>query len=200
MEIKHSVNEYLLSIRLVDMRCKHALSTSDKGREVIRLSSLIGYASAEWGFHSNHLDIRYHADVIMKMEKDGYTHAQRVVICNYDFCKEPCIWLDNMHSAVLAVRRHGMNVRLKDIPFYVVDISGNEPVVSENDTGVLDMELKHIEGAVDCAYKRHEWSNSEQLVNLNYRLGEFLSDNPVLLTCREYFGTDGAVRGPKCRI
>lgn len=118
--INHLVDGYLLNMRLLDMRCKHALRTSDMGREVILLSTSIGYEIAEWGLHSNHVDVKYHADVIMKMEEDGYDHTERIVICRYDFMDEPCIWLDNLHSAVRYVRKYGTDVRLKDIPFYIV--------------------------------------------------------------------------------
>ena len=163
MKIKHCVSNELLNMRLIDIRCKHAMRTSDRACEVIQFSSIIGYDIAEWGACSNHVDIRYHADVIMKMEEDNYNHAERIVICNYDFYKKPCIWLDNIHSAVMYVRKYGLNVTLKDIPFY----------------------------------KRQERSNSKDLIDLNYLFGEFLTDNPVLLACTDYFGTDGALRGAK---
>lgn len=197
MKIKHCVSNELLNMRLIDIRCKHAMRTSDRACEVIQFSSIIGYDIAEWGACSNHVDIRYHADVIMKMEEDNYNHAERIVICNYDFYKKPCIWLDNIHSAVMYVRKYGLNVTLKDIPFYVIDISNNEPIISENEPGTLDMNMQHIEDAINCAYKRQERSNSKDLIDLNYLFGEFLTDNPVLLACTDYFGTDGALRGAK---
>lgn len=195
MQIRNYVDDTLLNMRLIDLRCKHAMHTSYKADEVIRLSSLIGYDIAEWGLHSNHVDIQYHVDVIMKMEEDDYNHPLRIVICKYDFQDEPCIWIDNIHSAVRYVRQHGHRVKLRDVPFYIVDITGDYPVISENGTRLIDM--KHIDGAVDCAYKRLERSDLKELVDLNYKFGEFLLDNPVLLTCRSYFGTDGATRGPK---
>lgn len=196
MKIQHFVDENLLNMRLIDMRCKHALKTSDKACEVIRLSSFIGYDIAEWGACSNHIDIRYHADVIMKMEADHYNHAERIVICRYDFYDNPCIWIDNLHSAVMYIRKYGYDVKLNDIPFYVIDISGNETTVSENGYGIL-LDIQHIGNAVICAHKRFERSNSKELIDLNYTLQDFLNDNPILLTCTDYFGTDGATRGAK---
>lgn len=197
MEIRHYVDNKLLNMRLIDMRCKHATDASEKGREVIRLSTPLGYDFAQWGLNGGHTDIRYHADVIMKMEEDNYCHPERIVICSYDFQKEPCIWLDNIHSAVRYVRKFGGGVKVKDIPFYVIDISNLEAIVSENGEGVLDMNMQHISEAIFCAWKRKERSDSKELIDLNYRLGDLLTDNQILLTCRHYFGTGGAVRGAK---
>lgn len=195
MQILDHVDNKLLNMKLIDMRCKHAMHTSYKANEVIRLSKLISYDIAEWGLHSNHVNIHYHADVIMKMEEDNYNHPLRIVICKYNFTNVPCIWIDNIHSAVRYVRKYGHKVLLKDVPFYVVDITNNEPIISTNNIRFINME--HIDGAIECAYKRLKRSNSKELIDLNYTLNNLLLDNPVLLTCRDYFGTDGATRGSK---
>lgn len=185
-KVNHQVDECLSDMLLVDMRCKHALRTSDRGREVIRLSSLIGYEIAEWGLHVNRTDLAYHTNVIMKMEEDGYEHPERIVICRYDFTNEPCIWLDNLHSAVMYVRKYGSGVRLKDIPFYVVDLSGTVPVLYEN--GALKNDDSCIKGAVKKARRRQERSNLKELIDFNYTFKEFLTDNLNLLTCTKYYG------------
>ncbi len=197
MQIRDFVDWDLLNYDLLNMRCKHALYTSDKAAKVIQLSKMIGYDYALWGAHSGNIDIHYHADVIMKMEKDGYCHPERIVICNYSFLHKPCVWIDNLHSAVFYVRKFGRNVKLKDIPFYVVDITNGMIILSEKEPGIIDKDEGHLKGAVDCAFKRRERSYSKQLVDLNYTLGEFLSDNPLLLTCTDFFGTKGAERGAK---
>lgn len=191
--INHMVDECLMDMRLIDMRCKHAVRSSNRGNEVIRLSTLIGYPTAEWGRHVGHVDIEYHVDVILKMDEDDYDHPERIIICDYGFMDEPCIWIDNLHSAVHYVHKHGIGAKLKDIPFYVVDLTGGDPVVYEN--GSFDASC--FEGAVRMARKRQKRSNLKELIDLDYRFGDFLADNPVLLTRMEYFGTEGMSRDRK---
>lgn len=195
MEIKHIINNDLLNMKLTDMRCKHALPETAKGNEVIRLSKEIGYEWAKWGAHSNHNNVAYHADVVMKMEFDMFEHPERIVVCDYPFSNEKHVWIDNMHSAVMYVRKYGLDVKLSDIPFYVVDISGGNEIVADNGTGIVIP--NKASGAVISARKRQAWSCSEELIALNYTLKDLLEENPVLLYCREFFGTEGAYRGPK---
>lgn len=196
--IEHSVDPVLLDMRLIDMRCKHALLGNWRADEVIRLSAGIGYDWAKWGSHSGHDRIEYHCDVVMKMELDGFEHPERIVVCDYAFHDGACAWIDNMHSAVMYVRRYGMDVRLGDIPFYIVDIRGGARVLRDNGTGIID--AAKASGAVASALKRKQWSESERLIGLGYTFGDLLLDNPLLLQCREFFGTDGSTRGAKKRL
>ncbi len=199
MIIRHHVSELLLDKKLINLRCKHAVrGTSERADKVIGYSSEIGYSIAEWGLNSGHLDILCHADVVMKMERDGFEHPERIVICKYDFQETPCIWLDNMHSAIMYVRKYGMDVRLKNIPFYVVDLSEDEPVLADNKTGIIIPEKGN--GAIEVARKRFYRSDSRKLIELHYTLADLLADNPVLLSCTEPFGTDCANRGAKKRL
>ena len=74
-------------MRLVDLYCKHMIRVDyDKESKANRLlsgSRTIGYDYCEWGTHSGHRNnVLYHMGIIEKMEKDGYNHAIRVVVCN----------------------------------------------------------------------------------------------------------------------
>lgn len=75
-------------MRLVDLYCKHMIKVNffdkeAKSNRLLRASRAIGYDYCEWGTHSGHRNnVLYHMDIIEKMEKDGYNHAIRVVVCN----------------------------------------------------------------------------------------------------------------------
>lgn len=119
------------------------------------------------------------------MEKDGYDHAIRIVKCKYDFFEQPVLWIDNLHSAVKYIRQYGKQVKIKDIPFYIVDISNFHNPVIIGYNGSLKNRYEDILGAVSCAYKRFRRSNSKNLISIRYTLDDFLTDNQKLLNTTE---------------
>lgn len=178
---KDRVPKWLLEMPLAEMRCKHVLNINEKERHVLEISEKIGYKWCRWGSHQGKEgDISHHLAIINKMEQESYCHALRIVLCSYDFTDKKCVWIDNLHTAVLYMRIMGSSVKLKDVPFYVVDLSGNiasvidyKEFLSENKDDVL--------GAVESAKKRKKRSDSEELISLNYTLEEFIDSNPELL-------------------
>ena len=106
----------------------------------------------------------------------------RIVICKYDFCDTPIVWVDNLHSDIKYIREYGKDVKLRDIPFYVVDISDYEHPSIHGHNGSLREKHEDILGAVSCAYKRFRRSNSKELIEIRYTLEDFLYDNPELYT------------------
>lgn len=177
----NDIPSYLLDMPLIEMRCKHVFNPGIKEDTVLLESNRIGYKWCEWGRYSGHeKNFKYHMGVIHRMEKDDYFHAVRIVVCAYDFSVEKYIWVDNLHSAIRYMRKYGVNVLLRQIPFYVVDIT--QPIVrifaySE----YLRTTREDIQGAIDCAYKRKERSDSEVLINADYRLLDFVKTNPMFL-------------------
>mgnify|MGYP006954582522 FL=1 len=136
-----------------------------------------------WGLHVGHAsDIQYHINSIVQMERDEYNPAIRVVICKYDFCDTHIVWIDNLHSAIKYIREYGKNVKLGDIPFYIVDISDYDHPSIHGYKGSLRERYEDILGAVSCAYKRFRRSNSKKLIEIGYTVKDFLYDNPMLYT------------------
>ena len=76
----------------------------------------------------------------------------------------------------------GKDACLKDVPFYVVDLtdSRNPKVLSDNE--ILRPIVSDILGAVSNAYFRYEMSNSSELINIRYLVSDVLNDNPELYT------------------
>lgn len=188
IKINGAISEDLLNMKLTDMFCKHVIRRNPDGIQVkagkLYIESCkLGYKVCNWGLHVGHAgDIHYHIGLIIQMENDNYNHAVRIVICKYDFCDTPIIWVDNIHSAIKYIRKYGKDVKLRDIPFYVVDISDYDHPSIKGYSGSLRENYEDILGAVSCAYKRFRRSNSKSLIAIGYTLKDFLYDNPMLYT------------------
>lgn len=180
-----SVPDLFLNMRLKDAYCKHVLSLTSIAKALRRESFRTGYEYCQWGSHEGDegkLDLYYHARKIVKMEEDGYEHAVRIVICKYPFSDILTIWVDNLHSAILQIRKKGLDVMLKEIPFYIVDISDyDNPIIMSHNGSFIDTD-DNREGVLYCAYKRYERSNNGKLISLNYRVKDFICDNYELYT------------------
>lgn len=188
IKINGDISEDLLNMKLTDMFCKHVIRRNPDGIQ-IKASKLyiesckLGYKVCNWGLHVGHAsDIQYHINSIVQMERDEYNPAIRIVICKYDFCDTPIVWVDNLHSAIKYIREYGKDVKLRDIPFYVVDISDYEHPSIHGYNDSLREKHEDILGAVSCAYKRFRRSNSKELIEIGYTLKDFLRDNPMLYT------------------
>lgn len=186
--INEDISEDLLNMKLTDMFCKHVIrrNIDDKETKAEKLyieSCKIGYEWCNWGLHTGHAsDIQYHITSIVQMERDGYNHAVRIVICKYDFCDKPIVWVDNLHSAIKYIREYGKDVKLIDIPFYIVDISDYEHPSVQGDNGSVREKYEDILGDVSCGYQRFRRSNSKELIEIGYTLNDFLHDNTMLST------------------
>ncbi len=175
-------------MRLVDLYCKHMIRVDydkeSKANRLLSVSRTIGYDYCEWGRHDySRSNVFHHLGIIEKMEKDRYNHAIRVVLCKYHFSDKVIVWTDNLHSTVKYIREYGKEVKLKDIPFYVVDLSLlSHPIISAVDMKVLRPSLSAIVGAVSSAYFRYEMSNLKDLIDAGYLVGDLLDDIPDLYT------------------
>lgn len=174
-----------LNTRLTDLYCKHMMKKNNKkskANALLAASNKLGYEFCEWGSHSGHpSNLAYHKGIISKMIEDNYRHAVRLVACRYPFKQEPVLWADNLHSVIRYIKEYGMDARIKDIPFYVVDLTDiYSPCILAND-GILRPAMSDIMGAVSSAYFRYEMSNSRELIDADYKIKDFLQDNPGLL-------------------
>lgn len=171
----------LLDMKLEDMLCKHVLNiVSDKSRKLLEASKNIGYPGCVWGYYTEgHSTLSHQLGIIEKMERDDYTHSIRVVICKYDHSDKTFIWTDNLHTTIKAIREKGRDARLRDVPFYVVDLSDQEEIkVYDYKKALIN---KQVLGAVNAAVHRFERSNSKEITDVGYTVRDFLEDNPGLL-------------------
>lgn len=183
----YKFTEQFLNIKLTDLYCKHVIkhNLDDKSKSVqlLNVSQKLGYKWCEWGSHEGFSsDLSHHLSIITGMERDGYDHAIRIVICKYNFSNKLVVWTDNLHSTIKYIREYGKNVRLKDIPFYVIDMTKLEQIRVLSYNKSLRLITSDILGAVSNAYYRYEMSNSPELINIGYIVSDILNDNPELYT------------------
>lgn len=172
----------IANIKLEDMLCKHVLNiASDKAKRMLEESKNIGYPGCMWGYYHDHSNVRHQLGIIERMEEDDYTHSIRVVICSYEHTPGKFIWTDNLHTTIKAIREKGRDARLRDVPFYVVDVSDKEHVIVYDYNRSLHDDMVRIRGAVDSARFRLMRSDSKDLLQINYTVKDFLEDNPDLL-------------------
>ena len=179
IKINGDISASLLDTKLVDMFCKHIIRRESddihtKASKLYLESCKLDYKVCNWGMHVGHAsDIQYHINSIIQMERDGYNPIIRIVVCKYSFCNTPIVWIDNLHSAIKYVREYGKNIKLRDIPFYVVDISDYRHPSISGYNGSLREDYEDILGAVSCAYRRFRYSNSKELIGIKYTLEEY---------------------------
>lgn len=186
IKIQRNISEENLNIKLVDLMCKHVLNTYGKKAKCVLQYSMeyCSYPHCFWGEHDNHAgDLKYHIMHINKMEKDMFEMPIRIIKCKYPFSDEVFYWADNLHSTVRNIRRYGKRVTLREVDFYIVDITEQQHVklISYNES--IRENLADICNIVGCAYNRYTWSNNEKLIDIRYTVGDFLDDNPELYTC-----------------
>lgn len=64
-----------------------------------------------------------------------------------------------------------------------MDLSDLEnPIIGSYDKNVIKPNISDVLGAVSSAYFRYEMSNSQELINVSYLVGDLLKDNPELYT------------------
>lgn len=187
IEDSYKFKEQLLDMKLTELYCKHMIKNNSdeksKSNKLLNTSHNMGYEWCEWGSHEDFpSNLSHHIDIITKMERNEYNHAIRIAICKYDFSDDLIVWADNLHSTIKYIRELGKGACLKDVPFYVVDLTdlGNPRVLSDNEN--LRPIVSDILGAVSSAYFRYEMSNSSELINVRYTVADILKDNPELYT------------------
>lgn len=181
-ELTNVKSDYTKNLKLVNLRCKHVFNTDSlRAKQVLTESLNLGYTYCKWGTYSGNTDSSYHLSKIIKQEKDNYNHAIRIVIAKYDFSgNDKYYWTDNLHSTIKYIRQYGFDTELKDIPYYVVDLSSEKPVVVDVNNSVRKS-FEDIQGAINSALARLKWSNSQRLIDLNYTVKDFLLENMMML-------------------
>lgn len=188
--ISQNIPDNIKNMKLTSLLSKHVFSLNNpRAAKVVLESAKTGYDYALWGVHNGHIqDFHFHMDRILKMEEDKYYHPLRIVVCKYIFADKSFAWCDNIHSAIVYIRKYGEDVRLKDIPYYVTYIdkefmdSDSNSLHVYDPCGVVRTDKDSLDGLLDCTVKRFLRSASRPLVENRYTLKDFCHDNPEFLT------------------
>lgn len=183
IEVIEDMPEHYLNMELKSLLCKHVFSLTEKAYALLNASIMIGYDYCLWNVANNKpQDFNYDMNRILKMEKENYNHALRIIACKYEFSDEKYYWCDNIHSAIKYIRQYGDNVELKDLPFYVVDCEENKKTTVYSYNKSVRLIEKDIIGIVKAADKRYRWSRYKKLVDVSYTIKNFIDDNPDFIS------------------
>lgn len=183
--IKREVPSNILNLHLTELLCKHIFDTdkSIKAKKLLEESEKLSYKWCQWNVYAGQpKNFDYDMGRILKMEEDNYNHAIRVVVCKYLFSEKQYIWSDNLHTTIMYLRKYGLEAQLKDVPFYVVDLTEFSQPVLYSQKGYLRENPKDITGAIASAKVRSNFSNSKELIAVGYTVGDFIQDNIAFYT------------------
>lgn len=152
--------EWLEEIKLIDLHCKHIMKISlytkhvfDSAERAFRAQNVPNRVI--WGVHRNGTE-ESERNIIKKMISDNFSRPVRIVIDQFGR-----VWADNTHTVISWVIRKGVECRLKDIPFYAVDLRETTKIISIN--GTVHDSVKEIKTAIACA------DRIKRLIQFGYR-------------------------------
>lgn len=137
------IYQTLLNRTLGSLECKHVVSLS--AIKIYRLSLHVGYDWVVFGSHRKG-SLESEKLIIDHMANDNrFNRPMRVV-----YGPDGRLWADNTHTCMAYMKRYGSDTKLKEVPFYVVDVREDIPsVISFN--GSVNSSLEDISQAVECS-------------------------------------------------
>lgn len=131
---------------LKKLQCKHIVYIdSDKTELLADAAKEINYEWVMFGSHRENPSLEKEIDIIDSMISSNYTRPLRIVID-----QDNRLWADNTHSTIAFMLKHGYNSRVKDVPFYIVDLRVTPYRIVSNNGSVLDSK-EDIKNAIACA-------------------------------------------------
>lgn len=124
------LQEKIYDYHVSDLECKHVAIVSDN--PVYLRSVSAGYNNVVLGSHRSSA-LKKENDIIVDMSKDCcFMRPIRIV-----YAKDNRLWCDNTHSAIAYIRRYGNDISLSKIPFYLIDIRYELPIIISINNSVL---------------------------------------------------------------
>lgn len=157
----------LLSIQLKELESKHIPCVNDKTEMLHQNALQIGYTYDVFGAHRQYTNLLDEMDRIKNMSSTSCLRAIRIVLTS-----DGKIWSDNTHWTIAYMLRYGLDIQLRDIPFYVVDFCHDIPVVIDYNYTLFDS-ITEVRNAVRAAKNIQDrvnagWRNN----NLSYTIKE----------------------------
>ncbi|MFI3166468.1 MAG: hypothetical protein R3Y45_09405 [Bacillota bacterium] len=161
-----TINE-LLDVCLKNLECKHISNINERTTILNNNAIKVGYDYHIFGSHRVENAISSEIDRIINMSNSQCDRAIRIVIT-----RDGRFWSDNTHWTLAYLIKFNLNVKLRDVPFYIVDFRCKTPqIISYKDT--LFASVYDLENAVNAASAIQEridigWRTS----NLKYSINE----------------------------
>jgi len=137
-------------MKLVDLESKHvAFDNTARNKNLIELGKKAGYDYVLLGTHRgfNPQRIQFEINRINEMAVSGHSRPVRIVICS-----NGKVFIDNTHWALAYIKRYGIDTQLNQLPFYIVDFSGEIPLLVNVNGSVIKNE-NDMKRAVNAAGK-----------------------------------------------
>ena len=159
------INSTILDKKLLDLYCKHVIS-KNTNQNIYTNGIESNYPGTLWASKRRH-DMTdkevcmMENDIINKMIIDDFKRPARIIVdknCN--------LWADNTHTIISHIKRGKKT--LKEIPFYVVDLSSSNILVLDFKASVCNNK-EDINGAIEHSLLINEriekgWRNNNLLI------------------------------------
>ncbi|WP_097006718.1 hypothetical protein [Lacrimispora amygdalina] len=158
------------------LECKHVILNEPK--EIYEASVKANYDYVILGSH-RHASINDENERIFNMVSNKFFNRPVRIVK----AKDGRLWCDNTHTAMAYLRRnYKKDIRLKNIPFYLVDVSCNVPVVISINNSVIQKD-DDIQNAINCSLQiNSRLDKGVRPKSMSYTVGEL---NKIMLgyTC-----------------
>lgn len=168
----------VLCVRAVDCICKNVCNLeSDKAKRVYELGRKVGYDQVIWGYRCG-LWGRYDVNRIVQLGQiqrvisKGIKRPVRIII-GY----QGTIWIDNLHTCIASILCYGENMKISDMPVYIVDMRDDVPIIVDINRSV-SFDYDKIAGVIQCSKDRLSRIHID-LYDVNYTICEFMTENKI---------------------
>lgn len=168
------IDKTILHTKVTDLECKHVVSLL--ASDVYNASKKAGYQNVVLGSHRNGT-LESESKIIEDMQKDVmFNRPIRVILA-----KDNRLWCDNTHSAIAYVKRFGTNITIEEIPFYLVDIRAEIPIVISVNKSILP-NVEHIKNAIACSLRINQRIDlGVRPRNMHWNINDLMNDLDSLL-------------------
>lgn len=161
-------------VLLINTESKHVAFKNDTTNIFFELSAQVKYENTILGIHRTSI-IKNEYMRIINMSQSPCSRAIRFVIP-----KDNNIWSDNTHWTLAYIYKYGLETKIADIPFYIVDFRNELPVIYDCEGVVFDS-LSDIKKAIAAARSIQErldlgWRPQ----NISYTIGQLYSDMEMI--------------------
>ena len=159
----------LLNIKLINLECKHIPELTEKNIKLLIDSEKVNYQYLVFGSHREHCRLSDELNRIENMSHSSCQRAVRIVLTN-----DNKVWCDNTHWTIAYIHKFGKETTLNCIPFYIVDLRFDYPVIIDYDNTLFDS-LSNIMNAIAAAMQIQDRIDRGWRNNINYTIGDFLN-------------------------
>lgn len=159
----------ILDTKIRDLESKHYITLNETTNTIRELGEKAGNTNILWGYYRK-ATVGTELDKILKMVEDDFKRPSRIVVDS-----DGRLWGDNTHTLIHWIYKLGDNVKVGDIPVYVVDVRRtglNSGIIIDINNTVNDS-LEDIKKAIACGYRINYYNEMGwRPLNTSYTLGQ----------------------------